>query len=76
MGADWAALDASIDGQRTITHDLGTWSDGVPVLAPTVIASDVPNPPGAPGATASAGVGQVQVDWTPPAQDGGRAVTG
>lgn len=72
----WAALDANLDGQRTVAFDLGTWNDGVPVTAPTVLAAEVPNPPGAPTATASAGVGQVQVDWTAPTSSGGRAVTG
>ncbi len=72
----WAALDANLDGQRTVAFDLGTWSDGVPVAAPTALAADVPNPPGAPSATATAGVGQVQVAWTAPAQNGGRAVSG
>lgn len=72
----WAALDANLDGQRTVDFDLGTWSDGVPVAAPTVLAADVPNPPGAPTATAAAGVGQVQVNWAAPAQNGGRVITG
>ena len=72
----WAALDANLDGQRTVTHDLGTWSDGVPVTAPTVLASDVPTAPGAPSTTATAGVGQVAVSWTAPGSTGGRPVTG
>lgn len=71
----WAALDANVDGQRTITHDLGTWSDGVPVAAPTVLAADVPSVPGAPTATATAGVGQVEVTWAAPGSNGGRPVT-
>ncbi len=32
----WAALDANLDGQRTVAFDLGTWSDGVSVAAPSV----------------------------------------
>lgn len=36
---DWrvyyAALDANLAGQATLTFDMGTWSNGVPVAAPT-----------------------------------------
>lgn len=40
----WAALDANLDGQATVAHQMGTWSDGAAVTAPTVLASDVPGP--------------------------------
>ena len=54
----WAALDANLDGHRTVAFDLGNWSDGVSVTAPSVIASDVPDPPsGIAGSVSEAGSG-------------------
>ncbi len=54
----WAALDANLDGQPTVTHQLGAWSDGVAVAAPSVLASDVPDPSSAiAGTVAEAGSG-------------------
>ncbi|MCB1006144.1 MAG: hypothetical protein KDB35_18325 [Acidimicrobiales bacterium] len=72
----WAALDANLDGQRSITHDLGAWSDGVPVAAPSVLAADLPGVPGAPAVTTSPGPGLVQVGWQAPGDDGGAPITG
>ena len=34
----WAALDAALDGQNTLTFNMGAWSDGVPVKAVTQLA--------------------------------------
>ncbi len=31
----WPALDAALDGQNTLTFDMGNWSDGTPVKAVT-----------------------------------------
>ncbi|MEL7208137.1 MAG: hypothetical protein AAGK32_07885, partial [Actinomycetota bacterium] len=40
-----AALDAAIAGQPSLAFDPGQWSDGRPVAAPTILASDLPPPP-------------------------------
>ena len=40
----YAALDAVLAGQRRLTFDLGTWSDGRPVAAPLTLAEDPPPP--------------------------------
>lgn len=34
----WAALDATMDGQTDVTFDMGSWSNGTPVLPPVQMA--------------------------------------
>jgi len=40
----YAALDAVLAGERRLTFDLGTWSDGQPVAPPVTLAEDPPPP--------------------------------